>query len=259
MAEVKLIATDYDDTLVGKSGSMVKSVKFQELLSKLRWSSETKWAIVTGRHLAALSSPLKQLSYRGLRPDYIIVSESYIYRLSSFGYLPVLKWNLSIWNHRRKIRKQIRKYLKSWVDEVSVRWPSSHQQSSGYAHLWYTFENEEIASEVAVYLEEQIKDIPKLLLFKNNHEIYMGVDFCCKGMALSKLCQIEKIELGQTFAIGDGQNDISMLDGSSAQLVACVGNACKAARETVENSGGYVAKEDHILGVVEAIEYFLEL
>ena len=94
-------------------------------------------------------------------------------------------------------------------------------------------------------------------IFRSGAEIYMGVTYCGKGDALNELSRKYNFSLHQTLAIGDGDNDLSMLNGSSAKMIACVGNACSKLKEVVKQAGGYQEEGNDVKGVVESIKHFL--
>ena len=256
MQPIYLIATDYDDTLVGRDSSMMRMQEYKQLLDQLKMTFGTKWAIVTGRSYKSLRNCLKQFASRGMFPDYLILSEGYIYKRTAFGYIPNLKWNWVMWQQRRQVNKKLKQILPGWQKEFLDTFEDCHNQSQGKADFWFTFDSEESCHKAEVLLNEKLKYVPELILFKKEKEIYLGVMFCAKGFALAELSAKLQIPLPFVFAIGDGDNDISMLNGSSAGMPACVGNARTRVKETVKKANGYIAKEDRLLGVIESINHY---
>lgn len=256
MRQIKLIATDYDDTLVGRDSSMVMMVEFKRVLDKLRKEQGTKWAIVTGRDFNSMTTALKMFARRGLRPDFLVVSEGYIFIRRSFGFFPLVGWNFNMWKEKRRIKKRIREAVVEWKNEINSRWPSAKNRSRAGAHIWYQFDTIEECEEAERFLGKEIESHPELIIFNRENELYMGITFCCKGLALGEVAGQADISLFDTFAVGDGPNDVSMLNGSAAQMVACVGNSCSQLREAVEKVDGYVASENAVLGVVESIKHY---
>ena len=256
MPKIKLLATDYDDTLVPRVGVMGQLSSFKELVNDLRNSSGTQWAIVTGRDFHSLHLILKQFMSRGLKPEFILVSESYIFRWTKWGYFPDLIWNFKVWWKRKRVRKDIAKHINFWEKEIFTRWPDCKARTSNYANLWYQFATKEEALACESFLKAEISDLPQLQIFRAGLEVYMGVTFCGKGDALNELCRKYKFSLDETFAVGDGDNDMSMLNGSSAKMIACVANACPELKEVVQKASGYQAKNSDLEGVVESINHF---
>jgi len=258
MPQIRLLATDYDDTLVPRVGRRGHLTGFKVCLNDLRLTSGTKWAIVTGRDFHSLHLILKQSQFRGLRPDFILVSESYIFRWTKWGYLPDLKWNFKVWLKRKQVQKCIKGHLDYWQKEIFLRWPNCKALNSSYASLWYKFKSKDDAVAAEQFLKSEISDLPQLQIFRSSSDLYMGVTYCGKGDALNELCRKYNFSLANTLAIGDGTNDISMLNGSSAKMVACVANACPELKAVVEKVGGYQAQKNDADGVVESINHFLD-
>lgn len=258
MQSIKLIATDYDDTLVGRDNSMVLVSAFKNELSDLKKEQGTKWAIVTGRRFRDMTTALKMFSNRGLHPDYLIVSEGYIYVRRKFGFFPMLSWNLSMWRQKRDIKKRLRHLIVEWKRELVEKWPTAMDKSLGRTHVWYVFKSEDECQAADEFLAEKIQEYPELILFSRQNELYIGITFCCKGVALNEVGFQFGYSLNNILAVGDGPNDVSMLNGSSARMNACVGNACERLKTAVQEADGYIAEEKCVLGVVESIKHYRE-
>ncbi len=59
-------------------------------------------------------------------------------------------------------------------------------------------------------------------------------------------------------AVGDGLNDISMLDGSITKNVGCPLNASEEVKHAVCNAGGIIAKQECAEGTLEIIKDYLD-
>lgn len=255
---IQLIATDYDNTLVGRDNSMIQMDRFAALVKQLRINLGTKWAIITGRDFKAMTDVLRQLSRRGLQPDYLVVSEGYIFKRTPLGYLPFWRWNFHMWRQQKQLSHRLKRVLPEWCREISETWPNSKNRSRHAGSLWFTFDSEETADSAEAFLNERLSFYPELILVRHTCEIYLGVTFCAKGIALNELAQKAQIPLFNTFAIGDGSNDISMLNGSAAGLTACVANARAEVKEAVKQSNGYLAQNNCLEGVIESINHYLK-
>lgn len=64
------------------------------------------------------------------------------------------------------------------------------------------------------------------------------------------------IDSSKVIAIGDGDNDLGMLDQQYASHIACPSNATEMVKQQVHAQGGYQAKGEASLGVHEALSYF---
>ena len=69
-----------------------------------------------------------------------------------------------------------------------------------------------------------------------------------KGTALAELGRLLGVGPEGTFAIGDHQNDLPMLNGVHARHVACPANAIEEVKRVVRAAGGYVARDGYSAG-----------
>jgi hydroxymethylpyrimidine pyrophosphatase-like HAD family hydrolase len=65
-----------------------------------------------------------------------------------------------------------------------------------------------------------------------------------------------EIPAGNIFAAGDNHNDLSMLCGANAEMVACPANAVPKVRETVRAAGGFVASAKAGDGMSQALDHY---
>ncbi len=82
------------------------------------------------------------------------------------------------------------------------------------------------------------------------------IDYLDKGASLGELCRLEGIPAAEVLAAGDHYNDLSMLDGTYAAMVACPDNAIPPVKETVRAAGGYVASKPWADGVADAMLHY---
>jgi Cof subfamily protein (haloacid dehalogenase superfamily) len=120
-------------------------------------------------------------------------------------------------------------------------------------------------SPTQIVVRADAHEVPGLLdLFRNRwsgklsvirslpHLIEFQAQGVSKASALEFLARSYGIGRDKVLAVGDGLNDLDML--SWAGLSACVGNACREAKEVAS----YVASGTYAEGVMEAVKNFLE-
>jgi hydroxymethylpyrimidine pyrophosphatase-like HAD family hydrolase len=73
---------------------------------------------------------------------------------------------------------------------------------------------------------------------------------------LAELSRLLDTPTSQILAIGDHQNDLAMLFGSVAAMVACPANAHPSVKETVLNAGGHVSTLEAGEGTAESIHLY---
>ena len=77
-----------------------------------------------------------------------------------------------------------------------------------------------------------------------------------KGSSLSEIARFYQLPASRCFAMGDGHNDLEMLDGAHAGMTACPANAVAVIREKITASGGLITRARHGAGAVEALQHF---
>ena len=81
--EIKLLSTDFDGTLIARTGSPVLDRPCMEMIRELQ-NDGTVWAINTGRSVDLLESGLADFAVP-IRPDFILTSERDVFRPSENG------------------------------------------------------------------------------------------------------------------------------------------------------------------------------
>ena len=257
---IRLIATDLDGTLIGDEESPELLPVFRQLLQHAQENWQTQWAIVTGRHSIAMRGMLHHLMCAGLRPNYVIAEDARIYRHVGQGQLlPLFWWNLTVRWRRCRMVSRWRKQVQAWHDEILDRFPAAVDLSPREVHFWVSLKTVENAIEAEALLRDKVAGLGEFFVFRWDKEICLMPTAGSKGEAVEKLAEHLKIDLADVFAIGDGPNDVSMLDGSAAGHVACVGNATAEVANIVRIVGGHVAEGECLDGVIEALRKYIHL
>ena len=74
--------------------------------------------------------------------------------------------------------------------------------------------------------------------------------------SLAEITRIYQLSAARCFAMGDGHNDLEMLDPANAGMTACPANAVAVIREKIAANGGLVTRAPHADGVIEALEHY---
>jgi len=253
--EIKLLSTDFDGTLVCRTGEVSLDPACMEFIRELQ-SNGAIWAMNTGRSVDLLESGLTDFSFP-LRPDFILTSERDVFRPGSNGE----KWEaFGDWNERcardhAELFSSSQSVLAEVVDFVN--------QKTKARLIYETTEpigliasSEEEMDRVTKFIERARAQQPKFNYQRNT--VYLR--FCHadyhKGAALAELARLIDIPRQNVFAAGDHHNDISMLDGKVAAMPSCPANAIDEVKNAVRNAGGYVAQREHGAGVHEALHHF---
>ena len=78
MAEIRLIASDLDGTIIGKPEDFHLYSDFRDELEELRRRYGTIWVACTGRGRRGFDRFVNPMAGLGLRPDYAIIDHAYI-------------------------------------------------------------------------------------------------------------------------------------------------------------------------------------
>jgi HAD superfamily hydrolase (TIGR01484 family) len=254
--KVRLLSTDFDGTIVCRTGQPILDRDCMELIRQLQ-NDGALWAINTGRSVDLLESGLTDFSFP-FRPDFILTSERDVFRPGQNGE----KWEaFGDWNERcarehADLFSASQSVLAEVIDFVNQKTKARIiYELEGPAGLITASEEE--MDRVTEFIEQARAKQPKFNYQRNT--VYLR--FCHadyhKGAALAELARLVDIGRENIFAAGDHHNDVSMLDGKVAEMPACPANAIEEVKNVVRSAGGYVAQRDHGAGVYEALRHFL--
>jgi len=210
---------DIADVLIGSNGSQYYDVKDKEI-EDLGWI--TKECMVEGLRLCGD----EKFGFSWYTGDVLYSNKN---------------------NHRLEIMaKQMAADTVVYEDEELIenlpeRWPKA-----------IFFLKEERQRYLKDYIEKH-KTQPFDLVFSENLFMEMIPQGINKGTALDEVCKRNNIDHKDVMAIGDGENDIQMLQKSG--FAVAMGNAVAVMKENAD----YVTADIENCGVAEAIEKYLEI
>ena len=256
-ADIRLIATDLDGTLIGSASELALYTAFRDRINDLRRTNDVVWAACTGRTLRSFRSFFRPMRMMGLVPDFVIIRHAYIYGMTMFGYMPHLLWNLHInyllWLDRFAVKRAINEWLKTLIggcwgittvrrkkDRVRLRFDSAQSARVG-----------------ADLLREKVRDYRQLRVFEYLGEVDVRPVPHTKGLAVTELARHLGIGSENILAIGNGHNDISMLEGDVAGLTGCPANSEAEVIEVVHRSDGHIASKRSLSGVMEILDAYM--
>jgi len=254
MPEIRLIATDLDGTLIGSINEFPLYNDYRDRIEEMRREHGLIWAACTGRTLASFGGFFAPMRTMGLVPDFVIANHAYIYSFSPLGYMPHILWNLRI-RYRTWYESQlVRNAIDDWYDtisSVSVGVTTIRRRKN---RLSLRFDSPESADVAANMLEEKAGPYKHLKVFRYSKEVDVRSVPFTKGLAVSELARHLEIGREEILTIGNGHNDISMLDGTVAGMMGCPANSEPEVMETVHKVGGHIAEKRALGGVLEIIE-----
>jgi len=255
MDKIDFIFTDLDGTLLKEGEKPHELGTFRYALNTCRTNWDTKWAIITGRRFKDTHPVITYFLGYGLRPDFLITEDGLIYKRNQRGrFNSFLWWNFNIKRKRFHMGRRNTSDIIAWRDELLRQYPTATDRSRQTVDLWLEFDNEEESQEAESFLREKIADTAGFQVYRWKNELFLAFSIGTKGQAVDKLRETLNLDPGYIFAVGDGPNDLSMLEHQSVGMPSCVGNALDKVKKIVQQQNGYVAEREGAAGVAEAIQ-----
>lgn len=254
--EIQIISTDFDGTLVTDRPGLAPGL-VEALDEHVRRGAF--WAINTGRSLWHIVEGLREHRFP-FSPHYVLTNEREIFRRSA-DHRDHDGWeDFGAWNERCALEHDEAFERSGGFFEEIRTYASGNRRvqiiEDGPIPEGLVADSERAMDEVIEYIEATRRDYP--LLGYQRNTVYLR--FCHinyhKGSALTELARLLDIPRDRIFAVGDNHNDLPMLDGVSAAMVACPVNAIREVKETVRAADGYIARHRAGAGVVEALAHF---
>jgi HAD superfamily hydrolase (TIGR01484 family) len=257
MPEVKLIATDLDGTLIGNADEFSLYEEFGDRLGVYRAKYGAIWVACTGRSLRSFLRFFGPMSELGFAPQYVIVRHAYIYRRTRNGYRPHYAWNFCIRYHIWSSHLYIKEALMKWQRMITGMSSGVTVIFQNRNRLCLRFNTQEAAEAATELLKKESKEFKELRVFQFHQEVDIRTVPFTKGLALGELADRLSISAAHVLAIGNGHNDISMLDGSVAKLTGCPSNAEIDVMGVVNQVRGHIASRKVLGGVIEILDAYL--
>lgn len=256
-ATIRLLATDLDGTLIGSANELPLYLTFNDRIDSMRSKNDTKWVACTGRTFRSFWEFFMPMRKYGVVPEYVIIRHAFIFRLTPLGYIPHLAWNIRtmcrIWRETRATTAAIHAWHTTVVGGANgVRTIS---QSSGA--LAVRFDSEEAAAVAEDMLRLRQKEHRHMRVIRNKTDVEVRLVPATKGTAVAELSSRLGVSRDEVLAVGNGLNDISMLDGSVSSMIGCPNNSVYEVMTLVSECKGHVASQRSLSGVIEIVDAYL--
>ncbi len=260
MKKIKLLSTDFDGTLVGDipQEACVAALAFE--LEQIEREG-TLWSINTGRPLFYLLEGLEHLK-PPIRPHYIITRERYLYHHDDKkGWYPLGTWNERCDFQHEKLYEYCGLFFEQMETLVSEYQGNIRILKDNLSMPeGLVSEDEKMIDEVLLRLLD-LPHRPEDFLFqrsvsqKKNFLGFYHRDYN-KGTTLGELSRLLSIQADHVLAIGDHDNDLSMLHHTFAKMVACPSNAHESVKAAVQKAKGHISRHPAGRGTAEAISLY---
>lgn len=270
--DIKLIAIDMDGTLLNSSNKLTERTKKAIAMAK---EKNVEVVLATGRVLKSAlhyANLLNLDSYIAACNGAILVDNkgNDIYRKpinkKKLEKIMEIGHDMSVYFH---FYNEDTFFTRTYVKEIVDYYSSSDGKFTGQSIDVDIYESiRDIAERVDLDVFKFLfidNDLDKLLQLKKRLGSIEGISISkswtnnlevmeegvSKGRSLEHLCRLMNISLNNTMAIGDNENDLSMLE--IAGISVGMGNGAKSVLEKVY----YVTEDNNHDGVAQAIEKFV--
>ena len=249
----RLIALDFDGTAAVYEPHLAMHPGLVDLLAQLRGVGYG-WVLNSDRcseTLVEIAGMLPQES----RPEAVLSAQRFIHlRTGSGAYEPLQPWNDSRMALHRGLWKSIEPFFAQWQRDIEADFTIRDRVVNDMVFAYMVPEDENPA--LRERMRSCIRAWPAAQL-SGNHEwsFILHADFS-KAALLEQYCGVSGIAREKIIAVGDGFNDITMLDASLTPHAGCPADACPEVRAAVRAGGGYIAGGSGPEGTMEVIRFY---
>ncbi len=254
MADIRLIATDLDGTLIGSANEFHLYESFRDTINELRVENKAIWVVCTGRSLHGFFDVFTAMRILGAVPDMVVARHAYIYSKTIFGYMPHVLWNMRIMLIQRTSARKAQKAVKYWHDMLASGSFGRASIQKGPERLLIRLDSEDATKALFDVINKELSRYLSLRVFKFKNEIDIRSVPFTKGLALSEIQKHLAILPGNTLSVGDGHNDVSMFFPSVSALIGCPSNSAPEVMLDVHEKGGHVSRYSSLEGVLDIIQ-----
>ncbi len=248
---MRMLSFDFDGTLHHPADNPPVPFAFFDLIKTLREEHGALWCVNTGRSLPHLIEGFIESGFPFL-PDWVVAREREIYQPNVKGrMIPHAQWNHRCEHEMQRLFTRADDFLKTikheTLEHTGAEWIATDGEPAGIISR--------TEEEMDWICERVIELIPPRDLGWQRNTIYLrfGHNAFHKGSSLGEISRLSGLTADACFAIGDGHNDLGMLDPAYAASVACPANAVPEVRMQVLSHNGHIASSPHGDGVIEAL------
>jgi len=254
MTDIRLIVCDFDGTIIGRQDEHILFERFRDQLRRLKEEKGTLWAVSTGRSSDSFWRCFGPISLFGMEPDVVITRHAYITGGRLGRTWRHVLWNLRIHYLLLLTRARIRFTLRNWLHEITDGIRGAHPIALTEDRLCVRFDTREACDVAVDMLNGLAAENRHLMVFKYLNEVDVRSVPFTKGLAVAELARHLGIAPGQILVIGNGHNDLSMMQPDVAGMVGCPMNSEAEVMEHVHRVGGHIAGRPSLEGVIETID-----
>jgi len=255
---IKLFAFDFDGTVL-ENGVIPPEVR--DLLTAFVDRGGIL-ATATGRPRGTIEEILRNsgILEDDLHPHYLISVDRLIHVRRGDGYAPLPGWNEVLEPRWSRLLDVLQDRMDELERRMTIhgltfqRFIAGREEALELGFISWAFETVDEAMRAEELLDQWVEEIPDAAAGRNGRLSGLGLMDTGKGYSLERIRAEEGLSPEEVLAVGDSQNDLSMLDGRFGFRAATPANGEDIVKEAVRRNGGYVASQPVARGTCEILE-----
>jgi hydroxymethylpyrimidine pyrophosphatase-like HAD family hydrolase len=191
------------------------------------------------------------------KPQALLSCQRFIHlRDGDVTYIPAEAWNVQQTQRHTELWKKIRPLFPQWRSEVESQFAILDCVVNDLVFAYRV--SPDLTPALRRVMKHFITAQPDAQISGNQEWTFILHASFSKAKVLKKCADLLSIPSERVIAIGDGINDITMLNGAVAKFVGCPANASPEVIQAVRNAGGIVSGANEAAGALDIIRSFLE-
>jgi hydroxymethylpyrimidine pyrophosphatase-like HAD family hydrolase len=190
------------------------------------------------------------------RPEAILSCQHLIYLRQGDAYVPHDAWNDRHRNLHGQLWRDIYPRFHGWQQRIRKEFPV-HELF--VCDRYFAFR---VPPKRLPALRKHVRDLlnpwPDAGISGNHEWVFVNHRRFSKGALLKEYAQLISVDAAEILAIGDGYNDLSMLDRRVAAHLGCPSDAASEVRRSVGDAGGIVADKPGPAGTAAIIREYCQ-
>jgi len=250
-----LVVLDLDGTSVRYEPRLEMEPGLMQYIASLRQDG-VAWAMNSDRYTEAMID-IAAMLVPEQRPAAILSCQRFIHLLDGDEqYRPCSPWNNSQMLLHRDLWEKISPLFHQWQRLIDARFSVVDRVINDLVFAYMVPSDE--TPHLRRCIEELVSPWPDAQLSGNKEWTFILHEAFSKAGILKKCAELLGVNRQNIIAVGDGYNDITMLNGSVAAKVGCPADASSEVIDTVRRAGGFIAPGDNTAGTLQVLRHYLE-
>jgi len=251
----ELIALDLDGTAVVYEPELAVAPVLVRLLKEVQQYG-MQWVMNSDRPCDVMISLAMALE-ESVRPLAILSAQRHIFYKNEHGsYDPNIVFNNEMDRQQQALWDKIAQHFAKWTEDVERDFSVMQKfvDDTYFAFCVPVEQSDALRTKMQGWMDEYDAVV------SGNHEwCFVVPSTFSKGRLLAEAARHLNVDPLKILAVGDGLNDVSMLDGSVTPLVGAPGDCCREVREAVTRAGGIISPITNYEGTCDIIRTVFEL